>query len=72
MKYREPCETDQDGIEEAYILLLELIEKHQHKIEPALWVSAMVCALSETHEKSKVPFKMFKKEMTECVNHYKY
>lgn len=72
MRYREKKSNDQDDVEKAYQLLLKLIEKHQKTIEPALWVSAMICALAENYEKSGVSFYTFKREIDDCMHHYSY
>lgn len=72
MKIREEKNTDQEGAEKAYILLIGLIKRHQSEIEPALWVGPMICALAENYEKSDVAFENFKREITEAVHHYEY
>jgi hypothetical protein len=72
MKIRQKKETDQEDTEKAYNLLLELIRSNQKEIEPALWVGAMICALSENYEKSGVSFEKFLHEIMLCMNHYRY
>lgn len=72
MRLRDPKTTDHDNVEKALNLLLELIRSHQKEIEPALWTSAMICALADNYEKSGVPYEFFKQEMEECMSHYAY
>lgn len=72
MKIREGKHTDQENIDKAFILLIELIKKHQKEIEATLWVAAMVCALAENYEKSGYSFLLFEQEMKNCISHYKY
>lgn len=72
MKLREKKRDDHEKTEEAYQLLLLLIKKHQKRIDPALWTGAMLAALSDNYEKSDIPFELFKEEIMNAVEHYKY
>lgn len=72
MKFRPLKKSDQKNVEKALQLLIELIILHQNKIEPSLWMGAMVAALAENCESSEVPFEDFKKEMIKCIDHYNY
>ncbi len=72
MRFREPKEDDQENIQKAYELLMDLIEQNERDIEAALWVGAMICALAENYEKSGISFQQFKTEISQCVEYYKY
>lgn len=72
MKLREPLPNDNEKVELAYQLLIELIKSHQSEIEPALWIGAMIGSLADNFEKSDIDFNYFKEEMLECIDHYKY
>ncbi|NJL54178.1 hypothetical protein HC928_02680 [bacterium] len=56
---------------EAYLLLLNLIEAHQHKIEPRLWTGAMIGALAENYKESLHSFWQFKIDLVSAIEHYK-
>lgn len=70
MKERIPRETDQEDVEKAFCILMEAIMKHQHKIEPALWVSACISAVQENYKLSGVSKKEYKKDILSCIEHY--
>lgn len=72
MKFRKGKASDQDNVEKAFILLLDLIENNQKEIEPTLWVGAMICALAQSFKDGDIPFEQFKKEMNLAIEHYKY
>lgn len=72
MNHREAKNTDQENVHKAYELLIDFIKAHEKQIEPTLWVGAMIAAISESYERSDVPYKLFKKEIEECIKFYKY
>jgi hypothetical protein len=72
MKKRKSKKDDNHKVQEAYKLLMDLIENNQKHIEPTLWIGAMICSLSENFEKSDIVFEDFRKEMIACIDHYKY
>ncbi len=72
MKYRKGKNSDQCDTEKAYKLLLSLIMVHQSEIDPSLWVGAMVCALAENYKNSEIPFDLFRKDLINAIDHYKY
>ena len=69
---RIPKKDDQQNTQKAYELLMNLIERHQKEIEPALWIGGMICALSDNFQKSNICFNDFKEDLIEAINHYKY
>lgn len=72
MRVRQVKDDDQEKIEKGCNLLFELIKNNQKEIEPALWISAMICILAENFARCGMPFENFKDEMKKCVEHYKY
>lgn len=72
MRKRTPKKDDQEKVQEAYELLMELIQENQHRIEPALWMGAMISALANNFEYSNIPHCEFKKSINEAVDFYFY
>lgn len=72
MKFRNPQPSDNEKTEKAARLLIHLIVDNQEEIEPSLWVGAMIAALADVHERSEVPFKLFRESLREAIDHYEY
>jgi hypothetical protein len=72
IKLRESKDSDQEKATEAYEALMKLIEGNQGNIESALWVGPMIGALADVFERTNIPFQLFKKELNQCIDHYKY
>ena len=69
-KIRPPKKDDQELAEEAYILLINLIESNQERIEPTLWFGPMICALAENCLRSGWDKKMFLNEINLAAKNY--
>ncbi len=70
MEKRPPKETDQLDVEMAFLLIKQLMEKH-NDIEPTLWASAVWSILIDGYNQSGMTYEDFIYEVSDVIHHYK-
>jgi hypothetical protein len=67
---RPPKDKDQKNIETAFLLIKELMARH-NDIEPTLWAGAVWSILVDGYKSSGISYEEFCKEVHGISQHYK-